>query len=142
MKSTGTEHNHGIVPPWHLMTPLLQDVSNMFPQTVITFPHFNTRKTTAKIRLDHVMCKLAKKTLQVLEIHLRCRHVKCPGMAGKLLEIYYISRSLTQDNKSPGFLMKQKIFFVWPQLIKDRQSLPLLTPTTTVGVISIKLCAG
>ena len=31
-------------------------------------------------------------------------HVKSPGVAGRLPEIYKISRSPAQENKSPGFL--------------------------------------
>ena len=65
--------------------------------------------------------------------------LKSPGIAGRLLESYKISCSLRRENISPGFLMKTKIFLCG--LTKDRQSLPLLTPTTTAWVTSIEFCA-
>ena len=63
-------------------------------------------------------------------------HVKSPRIAGRPPEICQTSRPLAWENKSPGFVMKQNNILVWPQLTKDRQSLLLFMPTTT-----IKFCA-
>ena len=57
-----------------------------------------------------------------------------PGYLSNLL-VSHMGEQISQVSN------ETKNIFVWPQLTKDRQSLRMLKPTTTAGVISIKFCS-
>ena len=54
-------------------------------------------------------CRKAEEDIMWREQAADSIYFKSPGFAGRLPEVYQISQSPTWENKSPRFLMKQKV---------------------------------